>query len=178
MIYDSSYLAHYGVLGMKWGIRRYQNSDGTLTDAGKARYDQGQYRYKSRNTKKIEAKIERMKEKGTFDTEKGKVLQRRLEYSKHKDVAYQEYASKTSVGKAIVQGLLFGSGTRTYQQNRALGKDRKTSAMAAVKKRLAIDAITIGSLGAASISAGLLITSDLTALLSAIPMSAVVVHYH
>ncbi len=30
-------LYHYGVKGMKWGIRRYQNSDGTLTSAGKKR---------------------------------------------------------------------------------------------------------------------------------------------
>lgn len=31
-------LMHYGVLGMKWGVRRYQNADGTLTAAGKKRY--------------------------------------------------------------------------------------------------------------------------------------------
>lgn len=33
----SDELYHYGVLGMKWGVRRYQNSDGTLTYAGKRR---------------------------------------------------------------------------------------------------------------------------------------------
>lgn len=32
------YLKHYGILGMRWGIRRFQNKDGTLTDIGKERY--------------------------------------------------------------------------------------------------------------------------------------------
>lgn len=31
-------LVHHGILGMKWGIRRYQNKDGSLTSAGKKRY--------------------------------------------------------------------------------------------------------------------------------------------
>ena len=30
-------LKHYGVLGMKWGVRRYQNKDGSLTPTGKKR---------------------------------------------------------------------------------------------------------------------------------------------
>lgn len=37
LIRDSD-LAHHGILGQKWGIRRYQNADGSLTSAGKKRY--------------------------------------------------------------------------------------------------------------------------------------------
>ena len=37
MQFESS-LQHWGIKGMKWGVRRYQNKDGTLTDAGKKRY--------------------------------------------------------------------------------------------------------------------------------------------
>ena len=33
-------LTHSGIKGMKWGVRRYQNKDGTLTAAGKKRYNQ------------------------------------------------------------------------------------------------------------------------------------------
>lgn len=35
---NDEYLAHHGILGMKWGIRRYQNKDGTLTPEGRKRY--------------------------------------------------------------------------------------------------------------------------------------------
>lgn len=37
MYYDL-YLAHYGVKGKKWGVRRYQRKDGTLTAKGRKRY--------------------------------------------------------------------------------------------------------------------------------------------
>ncbi len=44
MLYDdlvpsNTYLAHHGVKGMKWGVRRFQNPDGSLTGAGRRRYE-------------------------------------------------------------------------------------------------------------------------------------------
>ena len=47
-------LVHYGILGMKWGVRRFQNKDGTLTPAGKKRYDRLAGRVKEQQAKRAE----------------------------------------------------------------------------------------------------------------------------
>ena len=41
---ETNELMHFGIRGMKWGVRRFQNKDGTLTAAGKARLDKKQIR--------------------------------------------------------------------------------------------------------------------------------------
>lgn len=41
MLYEQNYLAHFGVKGQRWGVRRFQNEDGSLTSAGKERYSKG-----------------------------------------------------------------------------------------------------------------------------------------
>ena len=47
------YLSHHGIKGQKWGIRRYQNEDGSLTSAGKSRYSNSsrfaEFKYKRLN---------------------------------------------------------------------------------------------------------------------------------
>ena len=38
--YEVPYLMHHGILGQRWGIRRYQNKDGSLTPRGRKRLEQ------------------------------------------------------------------------------------------------------------------------------------------
>lgn len=61
-------LYHYGVIGQKWGIRRYQNSDGTLTAAGKrkaaklrAKYEKYRQQYKEVTGKRLTFDIAKYK---------------------------------------------------------------------------------------------------------------------
>lgn len=61
-------LAHYGTRGMKWGIRRYQNKDGTLTAKGKKRYAKELERLKKeeailKNKKRTQAQLDKLEAK-------------------------------------------------------------------------------------------------------------------
>jgi len=38
IVYSENYLAHHGIKGQRWGVRRFQNADGSYTAAGEARY--------------------------------------------------------------------------------------------------------------------------------------------
>ena len=80
MILDNE-LQHFGIKGMKWGVRRYQNKDGSLTPAGKKRYDE--------SGKKKEKTVEDYKEGLKKTQSADKALQGIRELvNKADDVAY------------------------------------------------------------------------------------------
>ena len=58
--YNPEVIEHHGIKGMKWGIRRYQNADGTLTAAGKKRYGSyGEAGLFTHYKKKYESKLKK-----------------------------------------------------------------------------------------------------------------------
>lgn len=58
---DHMELYHHGVKGQRWGIRRYQNKDGSLTAAGQKRYDRD---IRENNAKKKDNRIKDLEETG------------------------------------------------------------------------------------------------------------------
>ena len=53
---NSNELTHHGILGMHWGVRRYQNKDGSLTAAGRKRVDKLDSEYQRLTGKKLTKK--------------------------------------------------------------------------------------------------------------------------
>lgn len=76
---DEKELLHWGIKGMKWGVRRYQNKDGTLTPAGKKRYNAEMERLKNeekilKNKEATRAKLAKLENKQKEIDERKKAL--------------------------------------------------------------------------------------------------------
>ena len=58
---EGAYLAHHGVKNQRWGVRRFQNPDGSLTAAGKLRYSDGSLTEKGkRRMKTLQGKSDKL----------------------------------------------------------------------------------------------------------------------
>ena len=109
--YEPAYLQHHGVKGMKWGRRRYQNADGSLTAAGRKRYaedgdgirkmsgkERKQYKYAQKVTKKY-ALAGRAEGRAQYNREQGDKLTELGERAAQKAESAARAASKQG-GKA------------------------------------------------------------------------------
>ena len=118
-------LYHFGVLGMKWGIR-------------KARQNGHEYNYKSHGQKKYIKKYEKLNKKNNGD---GLTFREQRKFDKVKDklATYKvrdnnrvNYVKNTTVGKTIVKDILFGPlGAGNYNRLRSSGSGRLISTIGA-----------------------------------------------
>lgn len=67
------YIEHHGIKGMKWGVRRYRNEDGSLTSAGRKRETKRQYKS---NKEALRAESKRLWQVYRNETKLGGTIQR------------------------------------------------------------------------------------------------------
>jgi hypothetical protein len=86
-------LTHHGILGMKWGVRRYQNKDGTLTAKGKKRY--------SAEMEKLKKEEQVLKNKQRTKSKVDKLLKKRQELDEmKKKMSGEDDAVKSKTAKS------------------------------------------------------------------------------
>ena len=96
-------LMHYGVLGMKWGIRRYRNKDGTLTTAGKKRLSKDKD-----NAEKKERKVALKNRRSLSDVDLKKKIERLKMEKEFKNLTEEDI----SPGRKYVSEIMSSAGKK------------------------------------------------------------------
>lgn len=94
------FLVHHGIKGQRWGIRRFQNEDGTRTSAGKAREERKQ----ARENKKQVNKLDKHFNKTALGRAQMAEMASMAAYSKLKESDYEDAARLLDSGRAYVEG--------------------------------------------------------------------------